>query len=283
MSILHHCQRNSKTLLLTCLYRGHLYNLYEQYSDDIVRSHAEFAQHNGFDYAVAGDEINDIYGLTEWRDTRIDARCDCLGMNKWYAMHHMFERYGYDEILLVDFDSKFLRNTDIDLGDTDIKMTRLTDSPYYDSVWFLYYCIHRGVTTQQLETAPPYKGNTGFIKVHRDFFTLQDLDDFVDFSCRTLSNVKFGERTGWMGMHNADMARIHEIGNTTLTPFDEVFLVYQIMTTGAGVEYFDKRWNVNNVDLLKPDSAHIHFCTDKQRDMPAMCKPGIAKFLNATN
>jgi len=265
--------------MMTCLYKGHLYDLYREYSADIVRSHEEFAQFNNWDYFVMGDEINNIYRLESWRDTNIDARCDCLGMNKWYAMNWVFENTDYDEILLIDFDSKFIYNTALDLGDCDIKATYLTLSPYYDTVWFLYYCMYRGVTFEQLNQAVPNKFNTGFIKVRRGFFTQEDLDNFVDFACQTLSDVKYSERKSWIHMSNADMGRIHEIHNTTLTPFDEVFLVYQIMKQHPVIEPFDKRFNVNRTELVESNTAHVHFCVNKERDIQTLCEPGVAKFL----
>ncbi len=265
--------------MITCLYQGHLYDLYRQYSSDIVRSHEEFARFNNWDYLVIGDEINNIYGLESWRDTNIDARCDCLGMNKWYAMDWVFENTDYDEILLVDFDSKFIYNTELNLGDCDIKATHLTLSPYYDTTWFLYYCLYKNVPFEQINRAVPFKFNTGFIKVRRGFFQRSDLDEFVDFACRTLNNVKYNERKSWIDMSNADMARIHETHNTTLTPFDEVFLVYQIMQQEPTIEEFDKRFNINSTDLMDRDTAHVHFCVNKERDIKILCEPGRAEFL----
>jgi hypothetical protein len=281
MPILHQSRNNSKTLLLTCLYNGHLYDLYKKYSQDIVSSQENFAKFNGWDYAVIGDEINDIYGLTSWKNTGIDARSDCLGMNKWYAMHWVFENTDYDRILLVDFDSKFLKMKTLDLDENVLTLSKLTLSPYYDSVWFLYYCLYQGITFEQIDNAFPFKANSGFIKVSRGFFKRQDLEEFVDFACKTLSEVKFSkDKRSWIHMSDADMGAINNTVSTTLTPFDEVFLIYQMMIKKPSYSFFNrKEYNINNSSLLTDNSVHIHFCTNKEHDMELMCKQGIAQFI----
>lgn len=267
--------------MVSCLYEGHYYDLYKAHSADISLSHQNFSDYNNWDYLVLGDEINDIYGLASWKDTWIDARCDCLGMNKWYAINWVFENFDYDSILMVDFDSKFLKNEYLDLGNSDLKFTKLSWSPYYDSVWFLYYCLYKGVSFETLSAAPPFKYNTGFFKINRGLFSRHDLDDYVDFACKTLSQVRYGqERNSWIHMSNADMARIQEIQNTTLTPFDEVFAVYHLMTKTPAYEFFDDRYNVNNAALVNENSVHVHFCTNKEHDIKYFCRSGIANFID---
>lgn len=281
MPILHQLHNNSKILLLTCLYNGHLYDLYKKYSQDIVSSHERFATFNNMDYIIIGDEINEIYGLVNWKNTGVDARCDCLGMNKWYAMHWIFENTDYEHILLVDFDSKFLKMKKLMLDNNTLTLSKLTCSPYYDSVWFLYYCLFKGITFEQIAQTFPFKANTGFIKVSRGFFTIEDLDNFVDFACKTLSEVRYlADKRSWIHMSDADMGSINNTINTTLTPFDEVFLVYQMMVSKPSYSFFNnKEYNINNASSVTTDSIHIHFCTNKVHDMELMCLPGIANFI----
>jgi hypothetical protein len=243
-------------------------------------SHESFARFNGWDYMILGDEINEIYGLNQWRNTWVDATAHCLGMNKWYATDWAFKHRGYEQILFVDFDSKFLKNELLDLGEADLKLYKMIMSPYYDSFWFLYYCMHKGIKLEQLNNALPYKFNSGFFKTTPGFVTQDDMDDFVDVACNTVADIMFKRKNGWMNLHNVELHRINEMHNTTVTPFDEVFLAYQVMIKSPTVEYFPYTFNVNNADLITEDTAHIHFCTNKEEDMQAICIPGIAEFLN---
>lgn len=280
MPILHKVDRGSRTLMMTSLYKGHHYDLYCDYSKDIVSSHEDFSKYNGWDYIVIGDEINELFGLNNWRDTWIDAASHCLGMNKWYAIHWIFENFDYDEILFVDFDSKFLRMEKLPLGDKPLKLWRMNQSPYYDTVWFLLYAMHKGMTLEQLESAEPYKFNSGFFKVNRDFITIDALNSYVDFACNTIANVEWNWGKGWLMLHNAKLGQINEMHNTTLTPFDEVFLTHQLIETQCEYDVFDYTYNVNNAESVTSDTVHVHFCTNKKEDMMNMCKLGKAAFLN---
>lgn len=247
---------NGKIAMLSSLYKGYHYNTYKKYRSRVIANHKAFADYNGLDYYMANDNINTLYDFK-------DIPGYFLGINKWYAMDHLLS-IGYDKVLFVDYDSVFLKNKSIDLT-SECKLSPVYGTPYYDSVYLLYYCMYKGITFDQFyNNTNPYKFNSGFMLIGRQFFNREDVDEFVYFGRNVIDGILSEKKTTWMDMCNVNYENIMDHTNTTVTPFDEVFLMYKYISNTSHCDLFDtKRYNINRNSLVDENTEHIHFCVNK--------------------
>lgn len=252
-----------KIAVVSILHHGHIYDRYMKYIDQVIDNHTTFANNNSFDYFLFNSQVNHEYNLQLDNFNGPDI---CLGMSKWYAINHLFENTDYQAVLFVDYDSCFLKFDNFRVPD-DLCLSPVYGTPYYDAVFLLYYCLANGITYQQfIQNTKARKYNTGFMYVTRDFFTKTELDKFVDFAKHVYSQCENRDDT-WIAQGNFDYSNIMNHTNLTLTPFDEVFLMYNIIKNNhEPINIFDTDvYNVNNMDIVTDQTQHVHFCTDKSQ------------------
>lgn len=259
---LHHKNTNNGNIaVVSILHHGHLYNKYINYIDKVIHNHKTFADVNGFDYFLFNSEINDEYNLY---DKDFNGPDICLGMSKWYAINHLFKNSDYYGILFVDYDSCFLKFENFKVPQHTC-LSPVHGTPYYDAVFLLYYCLAKGITYKTFaDNTRARKYNSGFMFIDRDFFNECELDDYVRFSKQVFYDVNKNTDT-WISQGNFDYTNIMNHTNITLTPFDEVFLMYNIIKNNyEPIDIFDtETYNVNNLNKVTDKTQHIHFCTDK--------------------
>lgn len=250
-------QENNKIAVVSSLYKGYAYDRYMNNIDKVIESHDSFAKHNGFDYLLYDDTINESSNL--YRDN-INLADLCLGINKWYVISHALETY--EKVLFVDYDSVFIKNNIIDVSH-DITLSPLNGSSYHDSVFLLLYLLYKEVPYKLLcDNTTANKFNSGFMLISRDFFTTAQVDEFVEYAYE----LYMSDDDNWLGMCDFDYSRIKDITKTTLTPFDEVFLMYLIISNNTCPTFFNtEEYNVYDANNITDITAHIHFCVDKEQ------------------
>lgn len=254
---------NSSVALVSSLYEGNMYRQYIGYVDQVIENHTRFSDYNEMPYYLMNGTTNSLYGLdVGWKTDML------LGMNKWFAMYHLFQITTHDKLVFVDYDSAFLKNEKIDTFEPGVTgLSPIHGSPYYDSVFLLLYCMYTGMSYESLiEHTDSSKYNSGFMIIDRSFFDKIQLDKFVDFAVDIHERKAMGERS-WVSMHNFDYGNINDTTSTTLTPFDEVWLMHHVASIGANsIRNIDQRYNVNNIDrVVDGETVHVHFCTDKSQ------------------
>jgi hypothetical protein len=253
----------NKFAVVSILHHGHLYDRYVKHLDQVVNNHKSFADANNFDYFLYNSEINQIEKL---HDENFNGPDICLGMSKWFAINHLFENTDYQGVLFVDYDSCFLNFENFKIPEYTC-LSPVYGTPYYDAVFLLYYCLAKGVTyTDFVNNTRAHKYNTGFMFVSRNFFNKSDLTDFVDFSKKVYDTVNDKKDT-WISQGSFDFSDIMNHTNLTLTPFDEVFLMYNLIKySHEPIGLFDTEiFNVNNMDIISDKTQHVHFCTNKEQ------------------
>lgn len=264
-----------KIAMVCCLYKGHRYKLYKQYYNQILENHLKFANINKFDYFLFNDNLNNtIDALQDRPEFAVFPKTFCFGISKWYALDYIFKNTEYTHILMIDFDTAFLKYEKInfDLSQQQI-LSDTGVNQYYDSVYFLYYCLVNGIEYKDFCKYTYKKYSTGFILIRRDFFTKQNLDNFVNFACK-LKKEKFLYDNGILKdihwIHTCDFSHknIHDTSQTTITPYDEVFLTYQLLLNKTKFpSIFEQgkfnitgpfQWN-NNLPQVSKEVTHIHF------------------------
>ena len=253
----------SRIALVSMLHRGHIYDRYLKLMPQVVHNHSTYAAHNNWDYFLFNDLLVE-QKLAHGYDFNIPDVC--LGIFKWYAVHHVLSTGDYDGVLFVDYDSVFLRLTRPQLGDTSV-FSPVSGTPYYDPVFLLYYCWAKGVNYSDfVAQSMARKYNTGFMYVTPEFSDLHSLDEFISFVSRVHQQITSGEST-WIAQGNLDYSRIQQHHNFSVAPFDEVYLMHRIISEShEPVAIWDPTvYNINNIHAVTPESVHLHFCTHKEQ------------------
>ena len=249
-------QTGATTAVVSSLYQGNTFEKYSSLMSEVVSSHDSFALQNKFDYLLYDDTINKENNL--YRED-INLADVCLGMNKWLVIDHALKTY--EKVLFVDYDSVFISDNIIKLNHDTI-LSPIPGSSYHDSVFLLLYLMYKNISFENLvEYTHKEKYNSGFMLISRGFFKIDDVHEFIEFAYKI---YKGGYTDSWIGIHDFDYSNISSMSKTTLTPFDEVFLMYLIIKNRTIPEYFDtKLYNVYDKNIVNNETVHVHFCVDK--------------------
>lgn len=261
----------SRVAVFTMFYGdSNVSELYRQHSKFIISSQESFAEYNNYDYYVLGNGVNEYYGITDH-----NLHIACLGMPKWYGSMYLFEKYDYDYVIFIDFDSIFLKNVKFSLTDTDLSLSKFTYMPYYDSLWFMYYSLYTGVSYEEFSRQPSHKFNSGIFKIKRGTMDKSAADKYVNFARSKVEN----EKVGWDVMINTNLDALHQRPDNYLTMFDETYLQHYIITHCPSWDLIDPVYNHADCETITPETVHLHFYADKKR-LSDICDDGIHHSMN---
>lgn len=252
--------KNKRSCIITCYYEGFHSQTYDKYFDDFISSHIEFAKFNDMDYHSFNGDLRKHMGISRYFSH------GCVGIMKWYAAWYCINELGYDDVMVVDVDTKFLKIEKLSAEIIDSQLA--ASNPYYwnftDAAWVMYALYRSGATTQQVSELKQWY-NTGIFKVNKHTGFKTYLDRYVD-----LIKTVFNEETGLMSNtpHTGSYKR------RIMAPYDEGFLQYFIAFSGKKPDMFD--WNYNT-GVHNEHTVLFHF-TDKNL-ISKMCNPGN-KMLN---
>lgn len=252
--------KHRSSCIITCYYEGFHSQTYDKYFDDFTSSHIEFAKFNNMDYHSFNGDLRKHLGISN----RFSQ--GCVGIMKWYAAWYCINELGYEDVMVVDVDTKFLKMEKLS---SDIQSSELAaSSPWYwhftDAAWVMYALYRSGATVQQVSKLKNWY-NTGVFKVNNRTGFKPYLDRYVDL-IKAVSNEETGlmsntPHTGWY------KRRI-------MAPYDEGFLQYFIALSGKKPDVYHFSYNTGqNIE----GTVLFHF-TDKNL-ISKMCKPGN-KMLN---
>jgi len=248
--------KNSNIALISIYYEGFHSERYDPYFDDLANSHRDYATSNNMDYICFNGDLLPEVGVS------INFANGCVGIMKWYAAWHCLEALGYDDVMVVDIDAKFVKS-DLQLSETVRNSALAVSMPYYwhftDAAWVMYALYRDGATVEQLDSLKLWY-NTGTFKVNKSTNFKPYLDRYV-----ALINAVYEETTGLMSKTQLTKFHKHRI----MAPYDEGFLQYFIAFSGTLPDKFPSGYNMG---IMNERTVLFHF-TDKSL-IPKYCNPG---------